>query len=403
MQAPAFDKELQQRFTTLRCCVLVPTYNNSGTLEQVITGILKYTDRIIVINDGATDTTASILSRFPQLQIVTHPFNQGKGMALRHGFEVALKAGNRYAISIDSDGQHFPADLKLFLDEIESSPDTLIIGARNMSTEQIPGKSSFGNKFSNFWFLVETRISLPDTQSGYRLYPVEKMKDMRFFTSKFEFEIEVMVKAAWKDIPIKAIPIQVYYASGKERVSHFRPGKDFLRISLLNTWLCILAILWYKPKTLLMHLRPSYIRAFFVNYFMNPNESPSRKSMAVGIGILFGILPIWGFQLAAAIFFALIFKLNKVIVGVAANISVPPMIPFILYGSVKTGELITGREVKLEYHNITIQGLKDNAYNFYVYFIGAAVLAVVAALFFGFLTLLLLQVQGRKRTADAHP
>ncbi|MBA3704979.1 MAG: DUF2062 domain-containing protein, partial [Bacteroidetes bacterium] len=117
----------------------------------------------------------------------------------------------------------------------------------------MPKKNTFGNKFSNFWFHFQTGIALPDTQSGYRLYPIEKIKGTRYFTSKYEFEIEVMVKAAWRGINVITVPINVFYAHVEKRITHFRPFKDFIRISILNTWLTILALLWYKPIRFFHH------------------------------------------------------------------------------------------------------------------------------------------------------
>ncbi|HPS31560.1 MAG TPA: glycosyltransferase family 2 protein, partial [bacterium] len=165
-----------EKFKELNCCVIIPTYNNSGTLASVINGVLKYTDRIIVVNDGSNDLTSEILKQFRNITVVTHPVNKGKGIALRTGFKKAVEMSFRYAITIDSDGQHNPDDLPKFIEKIEANPDSMIVGARNMEQSTVPGKSSFGHKFSNFWYKVETGIDLPDTQSGYRLYPIEKLK-----------------------------------------------------------------------------------------------------------------------------------------------------------------------------------------------------------------------------------
>ena len=97
-----------------------------------------------------------------------------------------------------------------------------------MTQEGVPKKSSFGNKFSNFWFWFETGIKLEDTQSGYRLYPLKTIPK-NYFTRKFEFEIEVIVRSAWNGVAVKNVPIKVLY-DPSERVSHFRPFKDFTRI-----------------------------------------------------------------------------------------------------------------------------------------------------------------------------
>ncbi|HRQ51206.1 MAG TPA: glycosyltransferase family 2 protein, partial [Agriterribacter sp.] len=224
-------------FNRYRTCVIIPTYNNADTLPAVIADVAAYTHQIIVVNDGSTDDTALLLASFPYIHVTGYANNKGKGMALRKGFERAVELGYTHAITIDSDGQHFAGDLPVFIDKLKEAPGAIIIGARNMDQAAVPGKSSFGNKFSNFWFKIETGINAPDTQSGYRLYPVAVMSGMRFFTRKYEFEIEVLVRAAWKGIAITAVPVSVYYAPKAERVSHFRPFRDFLRISLLNALL----------------------------------------------------------------------------------------------------------------------------------------------------------------------
>lgn len=238
----------------LKLCVVIPTYNNAGTLARIISDVEKYTQHVIVVNDGSTDDTAQILQRFPWTQVISYPVNVGKGWALRKAFTYAVSKGYDYAITIDSDGQHFAKDLPAFIEKSARIPDALIVGARNMDQENIPGKSSFGHKFSNFWFKVETGINCPDTQSGFRLYPLRLLKDLKFFTWKYEFEIEVLVRAAWKGIPIETVPVSVHYEPKETRVSHFRPFRDFSRVSVLNTFLVIIAFAYIKPRDFLRAL-----------------------------------------------------------------------------------------------------------------------------------------------------
>ncbi|MBL7894416.1 MAG: DUF2062 domain-containing protein [Bacteroidia bacterium] len=371
------DKEItKSKFKALRACVLIPTYNNAKTLEAVISTTLEYCDDVIVVNDGATDSTPDIISKFKNIAVFKHEVNKGKGMALRNGFKKALELGFDYVITIDSDGQHYPEDFITFLNKVEEVPNSLIIGARNMAVDNVPGKSTFGNKFSNFWFWVETGIKLPDTQSGYRLYPVKRMRNIWLFTTKFELEIEVIVKAAWRGIPVISVPVKVYYAPQGERVTHFRPGKDFTRISFLNTYLCILAALFWRPVMLLRKFTLSNLKKVWREEIVARHESPMKKASSVALGLFFGIVPIWGFQFATALLLAHFLKLNKVVVGLVAQISVPPMIPFILYASVKTGELVLSEKVNLDLNKIlTVDALK----NVYVYTVGATVLSVVVA------------------------
>lgn len=237
-----------RQFEQLGVCVIIPTYNNDTSLAAVIEDVAQYCKQIIVINDGSTDTTSSIIDSFSFVKVVSYKNNIGKGWALRKAFDYAVKLGYHYAITIDADGQHFAKDLPLFIHKLGSFKNAIIIGARNMNQQSIPGGSSFGNKFSNFWFKVETGISLPDTQSGYRLYPLEAINKIKLVTRKYELETEVLVKAAWKNVAIVYIPVSVYYAPKAQRISHFRPYRDFIRISILNTILVLIALLYIKPR-----------------------------------------------------------------------------------------------------------------------------------------------------------
>lgn len=383
----------------LRACVIIPTYNNAVTLAGVIKDVSQYSDHIIVVNDGSTDNTTEIIQSFPAVQPVGYEKNKGKGSALRQAFKYAAAKGYKYAITIDSDGQHFAKDLPLFLNKIEENPNSIIIGARNMNQESVPGGSSFGNKFSNFWFKVETGISSPDTQSGYRLYPLEPLKKMHFFTRKYEFEIEVLVRSAWKGVAVESVPVTVYYAPKEERISHFRPFKDFFRISVLNTVLVLIAFLYIKPRDFIRTLfNKKKLGKLLDDHLFNTHQSAQLKAASVAFGIFMGIIPIWGFQLVAAIFLAVLFNLNKPLVIIAANISIPPMIPVVIFLSYKMGTFWMGdKAMQISFSKtITLDSIKHNLLQ-YIY--GSISLAIVAAIIFGLLTFIFLKLTGKKQAA----
>lgn len=387
-------------FRENKICVLLPTYNNAGSLAEVIRNVLAYTSQVIVVNDGSTDNTSQILSQFPDVHVVSYSPNRGKGIALRTGIKEAAKLGYEYAIAMDSDGQHYAYDLPKFIEQILETPGALIIGARNLNQENVPGKSSFGNRFSNFWFWAETGLRLPDTQSGYRLYPVQKLARKRYFTRKYEFEIEVMVRASWSGIPVISIPISVYYPPAEERVSHFRPFKDFSRISVLNTFLVLIAFLWIKPRDFvkLMFSKEGW-RQIWRAIFVNPQESNNTKAASIGFGVFMGIVPVWGFQLLIGIPLAVFFKLNKTLFILAANISIFPFTPFILAASLVTGKLVLGDKHWLEMHTMTLEQFKHAGIAF---FLGGAVLAVVAGALAYLITLLSLTLSGRHRLRSSN-
>lgn len=340
---------LQHKFLHHTCCVLIPTYNNSGSIKEVIEGVLEYTSNIVIVNDGSTDNTKSILEDFSDLTVVHHSQNKGKGMALRTGFKAAFEKGYSHAISIDSDGQHYPDDLHLFIEQIEFHPNAIIIGARNMDQPGIPSKSSVGNRASSFWFWVVTGIKLPDTQSGYRLYPLAPLQKINFITRKYEFEIEVMVRSFWKGVEVLSIPIKVFYPPTDERVTHFRPFKDVTRITLLNIVFVLLAAFWFTPIRLIKNFSFRESKKKLYDHTVGSPDSTLKKSMSMGFGVFMGITPFWGYQIWLAIGLAHIFKLNKVIVAIFSNISIPPFIPFILYGSYYVGAKMLGQSTELTF------------------------------------------------------
>ena len=376
MQAP--DSQYQQLFEQLNVCVIAPTYNNAGTLHAVLCDVLHYTDRIIVVNDGSTDETNQVLAQFTNITTLSYSINKGKGNALRAGFAQAVKQGYDYAITIDTDGQHFASDLLFFLEKLRTEKQAIIIGARNLHQENMPGKNTFANKFSNFWFYVDTGIKAPDTQSGYRLYPLYLMKDMHFFGSKYEFEVEVLVRCAWKGIKICWIPINIYYPPPEKRISHFRPGPDFSRISVLNTILFLIAVLYIKPRDFIIHIsRLQNIKESLRKHLYNKEESNTKKAMSIGFGVFMGIVPIWGFQMAVALILAALFRLNKALTIIASNISIPPMIPLIVFLSFLLGRFWVGSNAvyMIFSRHITAEAVKLNIEQ-YVY--GSITLAVIA-------------------------
>jgi glycosyltransferase involved in cell wall biosynthesis len=245
------DIEIRKLAKDLKCCVVVPTYNNSGTLVSVIEDISDYIEDIIIVNDGSTDNTDELLRSVNSAKVISYMPNRGKGFALRKGFRFASENGFRYAVTIDSDGQHRGSDIGAFLNKLKQFPGSLIIGSRLLKQENMPGGNTFANKFSNFWFHLQTGTRLPDTQSGFRLYPLDKLSGMHFVTNRYEAELEILVRASWKGISVVDVPISVYYPPVSERITHFRPYKDFIRISILNTFLTLIALLYQYPRKLI--------------------------------------------------------------------------------------------------------------------------------------------------------
>lgn len=362
--------EVQNAISEKKICVLIPTYNNEKTLKRVIDGVLDYTENIIVINDGSTNSTLQILEKY-SITVINLSENKGKGYALKLGFRKAKESGYNYAITIDSDGQHYPDDIPVFVENLlQENEDVLLIGNRNMSQDGIPKKSSFGNRFSNFWFWFETGIKLEDTQSGYRLYPLHKIPK-KYFTPKFEFEIEIIVRTAWRHVPVKNVPIKVLYDPA-ERVSHFRPFKDFTRISILNTILVTITLFYIIPRNFVNNFKKKSFKKFIKEDILESDGTNRIKAFSIALGVFIGLSPFWGFQTLLVISLSVLFKLNKVLAFVASNVSLPPFIPFIIAASLFLGSPFISGNSNILSQDLNFDLVKNNLLQ---YIIGSFILA----------------------------
>lgn len=233
-------------------CAVIPTYQNAKTLLKVVADVHRVVDTVFVVDDGSNDGTAALLDKAtgnerPE-KVLTHPKNCGKGAALKTGLTYARQQGFRYAVTVDADGQHRADDIPALLKAVEEEPDALAIGSRGLQHENMPAKSTFANRFSNFWFALQTLQRLPDTQSGLRVYPLRRLHGLRWMSARYEAELTLLVFSAWAGVKLLPVPISVYYPPRDQRVTHFRPGRDFTRISVLNTLLCFLMVVYGWPR-----------------------------------------------------------------------------------------------------------------------------------------------------------
>ncbi len=216
-------------------CVVIPVFNNAKTIAEVVAGARRHASAVVVCDDGSTDGTGD-RARDAGADVIRFPANRGKGAALKALFAEATRRGFRYALSLDGDGQHRADDLPALVEAIEKAPGTLIVGSRNLAAAGAPQASRFGRRFSNFWVWFETGTRVEDSQCGLRAYPLPECSELHAGGSRYEFEIQILLRAAWAGIPLGSVPVWTLYP--EDRVSHFRKFADNVRISLVNTLAC---------------------------------------------------------------------------------------------------------------------------------------------------------------------
>ena len=212
-----------------RFAILIPVYNHAEGIVSVVERTRPVALPIWVVDDGSTDGTTTRLQSIAGITVLHHEKNLGKGAAILTGFE-ALQGTADWAITLDADGQHDPQDIPGLIRAIPQGLRPIVVGIREgMSGADVPWTSRFGRKFSNFWVRAAGGPVLSDTQSGMRIYPLPEAIRLGVAARRFQFEVEILVRARWQGIPVLEAPIGVSYAPGGRRVSHFRPFVDFCR------------------------------------------------------------------------------------------------------------------------------------------------------------------------------
>ena len=209
--------------------VVIPVYNHENAIADVLRQALTLNFPVIVVDDGSTDSTADRLKSIEGICLLTHAQNRGKGAALLSGFAEAVKLAD-WAITLDADGQHLPEDALNLIRAIPENTRPIVVGMRQgMAGEHVPWTSRFGRKFSNFWVRLSGGPRMMDSQSGFRIYPLPEAMNLKVMARRYQFEVEILVKAARKGLPVVETPVRVNYAPAARRVSHFRPFVDFMR------------------------------------------------------------------------------------------------------------------------------------------------------------------------------
>lgn len=234
-----------------RVAVVIPVYNHESKIVQVLREALKLHLPLFVIDDGSTDSTYDRIKDMSSVTIIRHGTNRGKGAAIMTGFAaVALSAD--WVVTMDADGQHHPENAYNLLHAVPPGERPIIVGQREkMDHRHVPWKSRFGRLFSNFWVRTCGGPNIRDTQSGFRLYPLPEAMHLNVRARRFQFEVEILVRAKWQGIPVLETPVRVTYDAKDERVSHYRGFIDFFRNAgtfsrLIFVRLCVLPFIREK-------------------------------------------------------------------------------------------------------------------------------------------------------------
>ncbi len=214
---------------TERVMILIPAFNAAKSVGDVVRASKELVPDVVVINDGSRDETAAV-ARAAGAEVVDHPQNRGKGAGLKTGFAYAIKNGYDLVVTLDADGQHLPREIPKFLESRKETKADLIIGGRaHLFGEMLP-RRRLANRFSAWTIAKASKTGITDSQSGFRLYSANLLRNVRLHTDGFDLESEVIVRAGVGGFKVITIPIDLGFVNGIS-TSHYKPLKDTLRIA----------------------------------------------------------------------------------------------------------------------------------------------------------------------------
>ncbi len=215
----------------MKAAVVIPAYNEAATIRDVAARARAQLDCVIVVDDGSTDATAAQLDGLDIL-LLRNERNAGKAASLWRGLQRALELGFDAIITLDGDGQHRPEDIPRVLAAAGANPDRIVIASRLKNRAHAPPLRLFANRMANFWISWAAGYFIPDSQSGFRLYPAQVIRAARIHHARrhsFVFESEILIDAAQRGFRSVAVPIESLYPK-TGRASHYRAGRDTLAI-----------------------------------------------------------------------------------------------------------------------------------------------------------------------------
>jgi glycosyltransferase involved in cell wall biosynthesis len=312
-------------------CAL-PVYNNAATLRRVAAECREILPNVVVVDDGSTDCDVADLLTGLDVTLLRHEKNRGKGEAILTASRYIESRGGSYMITVDTDGQHLPADIHRFLPLIEPCEPAIIVGCRDFNTPNVPGSSRFGRAFANFWLLVETGCVVGDCQSGFRAYPVRELNLLRFGGSRYDFEAEVLARGAWAGLVLKCVDIRVVYPKPEERVSSFRPLWDNLWLTHRHA-LLVLRRLVPLPHRRLVPGKKSFDLSLLrhpakvLRMLLQESATPPGLALAAGVGMFIAVLPIFFLHTGVILYVAQRLRLNKLVALNIQHLAMPPFVP----------------------------------------------------------------------------
>lgn len=214
--------------TTNKVAAVIPFYNESKTINEVIQRTLKHVHYVLAVDDGSTDNSAEQIILKDKVQIITIPVNRGKGFALRTGVNAALNEGYAEIVTLDADLQHNPDEIPLLTAGLKDYQ--IVIGNRLNNLKGMPLQRRISNKITSKLLSMKTGQKIIDSQCGFRAYNLEVLNKVKTVKNGYEAESEILIKAAKNGYRIGFVDISTIYGNEKSKMNGFKATFDFVRL-----------------------------------------------------------------------------------------------------------------------------------------------------------------------------
>jgi len=363
--------------------IAVPVHNNKATVKAVVDACRAILGNVVVVDDGSTDADVATLLSGSDVVVLKHAKNMGKGQAILTAALYIESHGGTHMVTIDADGQHYPRDMEKLITQIREDEPSIIIGSRNFNSENVTASSRFGRSFANFWLRVETGQVVDDCQSGFRIYPVAFLNKLRFKGVRYDFEAEVLAKAAWAGLKLKTIPVEVMYPRPEERVTSFKPILDNLRLTAIHSMLVGRRLLPLPHKKLVKSEPTFDVRLLrhpgkVLRMLLQEHATPEGLAMSAAVGMFLAVLPLLFVHSLVILYVSMRLNLNKVVTLNIQHLAMPPFIPALCIEVgyyLRHGTWLTDLSFRTVFEQFSSR--------LYEWFLGSLIIAPLAALIIG--------------------
>jgi glycosyltransferase involved in cell wall biosynthesis len=216
----------------MRAVALIPAFNEAATIRDVVTGLVRAVDRVVVVDDGSSDRTGA-LAREAGGQVLTHQANMGKGRAIRTGLEALAGSGFTHVLVLDADMQHLPSEAPRLLDSAARTGADIVLGVRQFGRDGMPAARYYANRIGSRALSSFVGVRLDDTQCGFRAFRLPALRGLRLRSRGYEIETEMLVKLARRGARIATVPVTAVYGG---QASKLRPVRDTTRTCFLAVY-----------------------------------------------------------------------------------------------------------------------------------------------------------------------